>query len=110
MPLTNVMNLITLCRELSNKNKELVEQSKNIREKILVITAMTKLISNSKLKYIIKTCSCGQTYTPSQWSLQDFIGYQTKVEGIHGEMRHCKCGSTLFFVSKKDPIKEIPND
>jgi hypothetical protein len=47
---------------------------------------------------IKKTCSCGRTFTPTQWRALPLVGIQQLDGGVFTDMRNCPdpCGSTLL--------------
>lgn len=49
---------------------------------------------------VIKTCSCGHGYRPSEWMGLPLVGYQTSTV-VAGEMRNCSCKSTLLVITKR---------
>jgi len=50
---------------------------------------------------IVKVCSCGIEYLPSEWMSLNLVGYQTYGRKL-GEMRNCRnCGTTLLLITKK---------
>lgn len=93
--------------EIIRQSKLAVAQSKELKRRSDTIMAITKLLGDTKKKCVVKTCKCGLVYRPSEWYALPFVGYQYEVEGIRGEMRNCKCNSTLFFVTFKASPEEM---
>ncbi len=104
--------------ELRAKSEELRERSEKVRvssetlriksERQLArsdtVLAVSNILFSESGDNIIKRCSCGAIYTPSNWFQLVLLGYQYNVPGIKGEMRNCSaCNSTLFFVSHRGP-------
>lgn len=104
--------------ELIARSKRLCERSEKIRaagETLLLrcdraharsdtALAVSKILHTPNSEKIIKRCSCGAVYKPSNWFKLVLIDYQYDVPGFQGEMRNCSvCNSTLFFVSSRKP-------
>jgi len=119
-----------LAKRLRESNRLLEERRKKILETGLILEEMGKVCertktligsldkasikevveSNRTINYaiqslkkddcVIKTCSCGRTYKPSEWFQLGLVGYQSATS-MSGEMRNCSCRSTLLVITKR---------
>lgn len=49
---------------------------------------------------VMKECSCGKSYSPSEWYQLSLVGYQS-VSFMGGELRNCSCNSTLLVITRR---------
>jgi len=99
--------------------KELIEQSKIVHKKSQELCEKTKLLllhskslyiqarvlrNYKTTKFILKTCRCGCSFTPADWNMLKFIGFQI-LGKKEGELRDCHCHSTLMVPFESDKEK-----
>ncbi len=85
--------------QLRARSDEIREASKKILSRMDALIVISNILLR-KGDRVIKRCSCGVNYVPSQWFKLEVIGYQ-ETDDIDGELRNCACGSTLMFVTRK---------
>jgi hypothetical protein len=85
-------------RELLELSKELREKSMALREQFRTLTHMSKVLCDEGKKRIMKVCSGGKKYMPSEWRALPLVGWQgAGVAG--GEVRNCTCGSSMCVIT-----------
>lgn len=84
-------------------NTALREQSlRLLRHSKLLRFVSSEQRSNTR---ILKVCQCcGMEYNATLWYKAEYIGWQTGLRSA-GELRNCKCGSTIYLVVERKERK-----
>ncbi len=87
-------------QEYLNKGGFLSKSDKSLPKTVSHRIQLISLSMRSEGDCVIKRCSCGKKYTPSEWDALSFVGYQSST-AVSGEMRNCGCESTLLIITKR---------
>lgn len=89
---------VNATRDRTYHSKEAIRKSRELIERTFTLQAGMKACQ--KEDCVMKACSCGKKYLPSEWFSLPLVGYQD-IETMGGEMRNCECNSTMLVITRR---------